>query len=385
MSGQVALITGITGQDASYLAELLLEKDYDVVGVKRRSSTNNLWRLHKVLNDKRFHLVDGDVTDSASMYNLVDFWLPDLVFNTAAQSFVKDSFDQPQYTSIVDYIGVINILEAMRLIIPQSRFIQFSTSEMFGNNVDENGYQNEDTKFAPRSPYGIAKIAAHNICKLYRDSYDMFACCPIMFNHESPRRGEEFVTRKITKWIGDNYNKLKEKNIDYFIEDNKLKLGNLDACRDFGHSKDYMRAVYMMSQQQDPKDFVVATGETHSIRDILDIAFDTIGINDWSPYIGVDQRFMRPAEVPYLRGDASRINKVLEWTPKISFKQLIEEMVYADIGDNGLYSTMIQNIKITADLDREELFELGRKSQYYKFVDFPIEVTEEIKALEKLK
>lgn len=326
------MISGVNGQDGSNLAELLLNKGYKVVGIRRRSSTNNLWRLTNILNDSNFELVEGDVTDAISMYNIVDKYKPDEFYNTAAQSFVAASFEEPQYTANVDYIGVINILEAVRKFSPNTRIAQFSTSEMFGSSVDDDGFQDENTPFSPQSPYAVAKVAAHNLCRIYRNAYNLFACCPIMFNHEGPRRGEEFVTRKITKWIGDNYDKIKtEKALNNSA---KLNLGNLDASRDWGNSRDFMQAVYLMMQQDQPEDYVIATGETHTIREFLDIAFGCIGVRDWAPYVYINQKFIRPAEVPYLRGNYSKIKNKLGWKPETSFEELVELMVKSDLKTN---------------------------------------------------
>ena len=235
---KTALITGINGQDGSYLAELLLAEGYKVIGIKRRSSTNNLSRLDAIIDHDNFEVVEGDITDAISVYNLVDKYKPDELYNLAAQSHVHTSFEQPQYTANVDYIGVINILEAVRKCSPDTKIYQAGTSEEFGSNVDNNGFQKEDTEFKPQSPYAVAKVAAHHMCKLYREAYGLFISVGILMNHESPRRGEEFVTRKITKWIGDNINKLKDKDIEW-DNDSKLNLGNLDASRDWGHAKDF--------------------------------------------------------------------------------------------------------------------------------------------------
>lgn len=329
-NGKIAIITGITGQDGSYLSEFLLQKGYKVVGLKRRASTNNLWRIKHLLGDSNLVLVDGDVSDAVSIYNLIDKYKPDEIYNLAAMSFVASSFDEPQYTAMVNYVGVVNILEAVRKFSPATKVIQANTSEMFGNSCNENGYQSENTVYKPQSPYAISKVAAHHTCRLYRDAYNLFICCSIMFNHESVRRGEEFVTRKITKWIGDNYDILKF-NFIPVSEDAKLHLGNLDASRDFGSSEDYVESMYLMLQQNEPDDYVIATGETHTIRELLDVAFAHIGIEDWTPYVVSDKKYMRPAEVPYLRGDMTKAKEKLKWSPKTTFKELIEKMVDADI------------------------------------------------------
>ena len=327
---KTAMVFGVTGQLGSYVAEKLLDKGYKVVGVKRRSSTNNCWRLKNILHFPFFNLVEGDVTDAVSIYDLISTHKPDIIFALAAQSHVHTSFEQPQYTAMVDYIGQINILEAMRKFVPLSRLIFAATSELFGNNVDENYYQNENTVFHPQSPYAISKLAAFHTTRLYRESYNLFACSSIMFNNESSRRGEEFVTRKITKWIGDNYNKL-NRGYKPILNEEKLNLGNLDASRDWGCSRDYADALIMILEQDTPDDYVIATGETHTIKELLDVAFGYININDWTPYVYVNPKFIRPAEVPYLRGDMSKAREKLGWSPKTTFKELIEEMVEADI------------------------------------------------------
>ena len=328
--GKTALITGINGQDSSYLAEYLIEKGYTVIGVKRRSSTNNCWRLKNIITNPSFNLVEGDVSDAVSIYNIVDKYKPDEIYNLAAMSHVHTSFEEPQYTSIVNYVGVINVLEAARKFLPSSKIYQASTSELIGTGINIDGFQNENTNFTPQSPYAIAKLAAHHTCQLYRKAYHMFICCGILFNHEGVRRGEEFVTRKITKWIGDNYSKIA---LGYkpLINEDKLNLGNLDASRDFGCAKDYVESMYLMLQQDTPDDYVIATGETHTIKELLDVAFGYINITDWTPYVYVNPKFIRPAEVPYLRGDMSKAREKLGWSPTTSFKELIEEMVESDI------------------------------------------------------
>lgn len=327
---KVCLITGITGQDGSFLAEFLLDKGYKVVGVKRRSSTNNLWRLHNILSNPNFELVDGDMSDNISIYSVIDKYKPEELYNLAAMSFVTSSFEEPQYTATTNYIGVINVLEAVRKCSPKTKIYQASTSELLGTGINENGFQNENTIFIPQSPYAISKLAAHHTCRLYREAYNMFICCGILFNHDGIRRGEEFITRKITKWIGDNYKKINN-GYKFLLNEEKLNLGNLDASRDFGSSKDYVESMYLMLQQDKPDDFVIATGETHTIRELLDVAFGYINITDWTPYVYVNPKFIRPAEVPYLRGDMSKAREKLGWQPKTTFKELIEEMVEADI------------------------------------------------------
>jgi GDPmannose 4,6-dehydratase len=327
---KTALITGINGQDSSFLAELLLDKGYKIIGLRRRASTNNLWRLKNILKDPSLEIVEGDMSDAVSIYNIIDKYKPDEIYNLAAMSFVASSFEEPQYTAAVNYIGVINVLEAVRKFSPKSKIYQASTSELLGTAINENGFQNENTIFIPQSPYAISKLAAHHTCRLYRSAYNMFICCGVLFNHEGTRRGEEFVTRKITKWIGDNYSRLK---LGYkpILKEEKLNLGNLEASRDFGSSKDYVESMYLMLQQEVPDDYVIATGETHTIRELLDVAFGYINIIDWTPYIYINPKFIRPAEVPYLRGDMQKAREKLGWSPTTTFKELIEEMVEADI------------------------------------------------------
>lgn len=327
---KTALIFGINGQDGSYLAELLLSKGYKVVGVKRRSSVNTCWRLVDFISNPNLSLVDGDISDAISVYNIVAQYKPDELYNLAAQSFVHDSFEQPQYTTIVDYVGVINILEAIRKFSSLTRIYHSGSSEEYGNNYEIGKKQNENTIFKPQSPYAIAKVASHHICNLYRDAYNLYVSVGIAFNHESPRRGEEFVTRKITKWVGDHQDMLKYRIVP-ISNDAKLNLGNLDASRDWGHSRDYVESMYLMLQQDEPDDYVIATGETHTIKELLNVAFNYVGISDWSPYVYVNPKFMRPSEVPYLCGDMTKARNKLGWSPKTSFKELIEEMVEADI------------------------------------------------------
>ena len=372
---KTSMLIGCTGQDGSYLAELLLSKGYKVIGVKRRSSTNNLWRLKDILDNPNFEIVEGDITDAISVYNLVDKYKPDELYNLAAQSHVHTSFEQPQYTAMVDYIGVVNILEAVRKLSPKTKIYQAGTSEEFGSNVDENGFQNEDTEFKPQSPYAISKVAAHQMCKLYRQAYGLFICVGVLFNHESPRRGEEFVTRKITKWIGDNYNKLKEKDSS-LANKNKLNLGNLDASRDWGHARDFVYAMYLMLQQDNPDDYVVATGETHTIREFLDVAFKVVDVDNWEPFVYINPEFVRPAEVQYLRGDYKKAKDKLGWKPQISFEALVSEMVNSDAGNQSPYSYMLQSVNMNPDLTREELFELGNKIDIDKWINYPIEISE---------
>lgn len=318
---KTAIITGVTGQTGSYLADLLIEKNYKVYGVKRRSSSSNYERIGHILNDpklsKNFELVDGDLSDYGSIVSLVSGLKPDLFFNMAAQSHVRVSFDMPEYTMDITGSGVIRCLEAIRKYSPTTKFLQASTSEMFGNSPAP---QNELTEFNPRSPYGVAKLAGYYGVINYRDAYNLFACNTICFNHESPRRGEEFVTRKITKAAA---------RIKLGLQD-ELWLGNLDAKRDWGHAKDYADAMISILEADSPNDYVVATGETHSIKEFLELVFKKLDLK-WEDYVKFDPKFLRPSEVNLLQGDAGKIKKELNWSPKISFEKLVEEMVNNDL------------------------------------------------------
>ena len=324
-----AIIFGITGQDGSHLADLLLSKDYHVVGVSRRASTDNTQRIKHILGNKRFELVQGDITDAHSVINILKKHEDvDEIYNLAAQSHVAVSFKQPALTWDITGKGCLNILQSIVDLGINSRFYQASSSEMYGKHYDElspgNKFQNEDTKFMPQSPYAIAKCAAHHMTRLFREAYGLHASAGILFNHEGERRGETFVTRKITKWIGDWVKSGRDLNFP------KLRLGNLEAFRDWGYAGDYVEAMWMMLQQDSPQDFVICTGETHTIREFLDVAFSHIGIDDWSDLVIQDPEFYRPAEVDYLRGDCSKANHVLGWTPKHSFEDLVKLMVDHD-------------------------------------------------------
>lgn len=314
---RVAIITGVTGQDGSYLADLLLEKGYTVIGINRRRSGGGDWRIKHLKDNSKFHLEPGDITDSGSIVRAIQKWKPDEFYNLAAQSFVGQSWSEPVHTGNVTAIGVTICLEALRNTKPDTRFYQASSSEMFGK-VKESP-QTETTPFHPRSPYGVAKAYGYWITKNYRESYGMFCCNGILFNHESPRRGIEFVTRKITDGAT---------RIVLGLED-KLALGNIESKRDWGHAKDYMRAAWLMLQQDEPDDYVIATGEAHSILDLLDISFGHLRLN-WQDYVVEDPRYMRPAEVDILLGDASKARRELGWKPEISFKDLIIDMLTAD-------------------------------------------------------
>ncbi len=316
------MITGVTGQDGSYLAELLLAKGYEVHGLVRRSSSFNTARLDGVYQDPHergvtFFKHYSDLSDSASLLSLVGELNPDEIYNLGAQSHVKVSFEVPEYTSNVTGVGVARLLEAVRASGVSTRFYQASSSEMFGSTPPP---QSEATRFHPRSPYGAAKLFGHWMTVNYREAHKLFACSGILFNHESPRRGENFVTRKITRAVA---------RIKAGLQD-KLYLGNLDSLRDWGYAPEYVEAMWMMLQQDGPDDYVVATGEAHTPREFCQIAFDHVGL-DWERFVEVDPRYYRPSEVDYLLGDASKAREVLGWTPKTSFKELVQLMVDADI------------------------------------------------------
>lgn len=313
-----ALITGITGQDGSYLAEFLLEKGYKVYGLTRRTSTVNNERIEHI--QEKIELLQGDLLDQSSLTEAVSLAQPDEVYNLAAQSFVKTSWNQPVLTGEFTAIGVTRMLEAVRAVNPKIKFYQASSSEMFGKVTETP--QKETTRFHPRSPYGVAKVYGHYITLNYRESFDMFACSGILFNHESPRRGLEFVTRKISNAVA---------RIS-LGKQSELELGNLDSKRDWGFAGDYVEAMWLMLQQDNPDDYVVSTGETHSVEEFVKLAFEVVGIDDWSKYVKSNMAaYMRPAEVDYLIGDASKARDVLGWAPKTSFKQLVEMMVKSDL------------------------------------------------------
>jgi len=356
-----AIITGITGQDGSHLADLLLEKGYEVVGITRRTSTDNTTRIKHILNHENFKLVSGDITDVSSIVSILEKHTDDMqteFYNLGAQSHVAESFKQPGATWDITGKGALNILQSIvDLDMKHIRFYQASSSEMFGSSFDTDidtnrkigkmeRYQDEDTKFLPQSPYAIAKCAAHYMTRLFREGYGLHASAGILFNHEGPRRGETFVTRKITKWIGDFkrwLDKMDVRHTDLLMRDGdrlfasgeqysfpKLRLGNLEAFRDWGYAGDYVEGMWMMLQQKDPDDYVICTGETHTIREFLDVAFEHIDIKDWTHYVVVDPEFYRPAEVDYLRGRNKRAKEKLGWTPKHSFKDLVKLMVDHD-------------------------------------------------------
>ncbi len=311
-----ALITGITGQDGSYLAELLYNKGYNVYGLVRRLSTPNTSRIDHIFNN--IELLQGDLTDQSSLSEAMRIAQPDEVYNLAAQSFVGTSWNQPVHTGDVTGLGVVRVLEAVRHVAPDAKVYQASSSEMFGK-VQENP-QTENTKFYPRSPYGVAKVYAYWTCVNYRESYGMHVSNGILFNHESPRRGIEFVTRKITDSVARIYHGLQS----------ELRLGNLDAKRDWGYAGDYVDAMWRMLQQDEPGDYVIATGETHSVEEFVQEAFSIAGL-DWKEYVVIDPKFVRPAEVQLLLGDPSKAKNELGWEPKVHFKELVKMMVEADL------------------------------------------------------
>jgi GDPmannose 4,6-dehydratase len=317
MASKTALITGITGQDGSYLAELLLEKGYDVHGMVRRASTEKFDRIEQIRDQITLH--QGDLLDQRSLVDALRASQPDEVYNLAAMSFVAVSWIQPTLTAEFTGIGVTRMLEAMREVCPQARFYQASSSEMFGKVREVP--QTEATPFYPRSPYGVAKAYGHFITVNYRESYDLFAVSGILFNHESERRGLEFVTRKIT-WHAAA--------ITHGVRD-KLQLGNLDARRDWGYAKDYVEAMWLMLQQDEPEDFVIATNEDHSVRECVEVAFDEAGLSDWQQYVETDPSLVRPAEVDHLIGDYGKAERILGWKPRTNFEELIRLMTRSDL------------------------------------------------------
>jgi GDPmannose 4,6-dehydratase len=318
-----ALITGITGQDGSYLAEFLLAKNYEVYGIIRRSSSFNTGRIDPIYEDphvphRRLHLVYGDLNDASSLNRILRTIQPHEIYNLGAQSHVRVSFDIPEYTGEITGLGTIRLLEAIRESGLKPKFYQASSSEMFGKVLEVP--QRETTPFYPRSPYGAAKVYAYWITVNYREAYDLFACNGILFNHESPRRGETFVSRKITKAAA---------RIKLGIQQ-ELYLGNLDAKRDWGFAGDYVQAMWMMLQADQPEDFVIATGETHTVRELLDLAFSRLQL-DWEKFVKIDPKYYRPTEVDLLIGDASKAKKVLGWEPKVRFEELVSMMVDQDV------------------------------------------------------
>jgi len=314
-----ALITGINGMDGSHLADFLLEKGYKVFGMERHSSIKNRTNTKHLESNKNFEFITGDLTDSTSLLTALSLSNPDEVYNLGSQSFVAESWNTPEQTSNVTGLGSLRVLDAIRTLNMDTKFYQASTSELFGRMIENPA--TERTPFYPRSPYGVSKLYAHWITKNYRESYDMFNACGILFNHESERRGKQFVTRKISDGVA---------RIHHGLQD-FITLGNLDAKRDWGYAPDYVESMWLMLQQDEPDDFVIATGKTHTIRDFLDSAFDVIGIRNWEKYVKQDPRFMRPAEVDVLRGDASKAKYELGWTPKTDLQGLVKNMVESDI------------------------------------------------------
>jgi len=316
MKKKVALITGIAGQDGSYLAEFLLSIGYEVHGILRRNSVseNQTSRLGSCYEQLNLHY--GDMTDLASLITVLQKCKPDEVYNLAAQSHVRVSFDVPIETSTVTGLGALNLLEACKLICPETKIYQASSSEMFGNCIDEDGFQRETTRMLPVSPYGCAKLFAFNACRNYRNAYDMFICNGILFNHESPRRGSNFVTNKIVKGAV----------AIAMGEATDLKLGNLDARRDWGHAKDYVRAMWMMLQADKPKDYVCSTGVSHSVRDVCEYVFDKLGM-DYKDYVVIGQKYLRPEELHDLKGDSTLLREELGWEPEYTFESMFDEMI----------------------------------------------------------
>ncbi len=373
-----AIIFGITGQDGSYLAELLLEKGYEVVGVTRRVSVDTLVRIKHLL--PKIQIIEGDITDAFNVSNTINQYKPDEIYNLAAQSHVGTSFNQPSLTWDVTAGGCMNILEAIRYSgrLEEIKFYQASSSEMFGRNYTVSTelqgcgrpqihkYQDEGTSFMPQSPYAIAKLAAHHLVDNYRTSYGLFGCSGILFNHESERRGEHFVTRKVTKWLGKLVAWLEEHHVgpsklvtvdqdEVYIPGRtdvsqgfqfpKLRLGNLDAKRDWGHAEDYVRAMWLMLQQKSPDDYVVATSSAHSVRDLLVEAFCGIGVENYEDFIVIDPKFYRPADVEYLLGLSTKAKTNLGWAPEVSFKSLVKRMVENDINEARLQRSGIQGLQ----------------------------------------
>jgi GDPmannose 4,6-dehydratase len=348
-----AIIFGITGQDGSHLADLLLDKGYEVVGVSRRSSVDNSQRISHIMDHSRFKLVEGDITDASSVLNILcNNENVDEIYNLAAQSHVGISFTQPSLTWDITGKGCLNILQAMvDSKVLDARFYQASSSEMFGKSfdIDANGvkYQDENTRFLPQSPYAIAKTSAHYAVRLYREAYGIHGSCGILFNHEGPRRGDNFVTKKIVNWVVSFIDWMNDNNvtneeylqpIDNLISYNdvtfpKLMLGNLDAYRDWGYAGDYVEAMWLMLQQDQPDDYVICTGNSYSIRDFLDISFGYFGIYNWHNYVGTDLQFYRPAEVDYLKGRSTKAKNKLGWTPKYNLQDLVKLMIEEKINE----------------------------------------------------
>ncbi|MFO0704117.1 MAG: GDP-mannose 4,6-dehydratase [Patescibacteria group bacterium] len=320
MTQKTALVTGILGQDAPYLAKHLLENGYKVYGLLRRYSNPNYANLDFLGITKKVDFIEGDMTDESSLYHIIRTLRPTEVYNLAAQSFVRSSFDQPKLTTEINALGVLYLLNAIKMFSPTTRFYQASTSEMFGSSND-GGYQDEKTIFHPRSPYGVSKLYAYWMTVNFRESYGIFTCNGILFNHESPIRGIQFVTRKVTDGVA---------RIKLGIKDH-ITMGNLDAVRDWGFAGDYVEAMHLMLQAETPDDYVVATGEAHSVKEMVSIAFEEIGIQDWEKYVKIDPQHMRPAEVPFLLGRPTKAKEKLNWKPKTTFRELIKMMVEEDV------------------------------------------------------
>lgn len=322
---KTAIITGITGQDGSYLSELLLDKNYTVIGLYRRASSYNFDRIKTILNHQNLTLLECDLTDPIIINNIITKYKPDEFYNLAAMSHVATSFSQPVTTFDSNTMGVLYILESIRSNSPSTKFYQASTSEMFGENydVDQEGnkYQDENTVLMPQSPYAVSKMASHRLVQIYREAYNLFATSGILFNHESSRRGENFLTRKVTKYIGQLVNNK---------INTPLKLGNLHSYRDWGHAKDYVKAMFLMLQKDVPDDYVICTGETHSVLEFVTKAFQSVNL-DYKEYVVIDPDLYRPAEVDYLCGRSFKAQKVLGWQPTASFEDLINEMVNSDV------------------------------------------------------
>ena len=316
--GRVALITGINGQDGSYLAELLVNKGYEVWGTVKRNSVaeNQTSRLDEVYDKIKDNLQYVDMTDLSSLVRIIQESQPDEIYNLAAQSHVRISFDQPIYTVNTTGIGTLNLLEATRLIKPDAKIYQAASSEMFGNGIDEDGFQRETTLMNPVSPYGCAKVFSYNICRNYRNSYDMFISNGILFNHESPRRGSNFVTNKIAKTAVEISKGIRE----------ELALGNLNAARDWGHAKDYVQAMWIMLQQEEPDDFVCATGVSHTVLDLVKHVFNRLNL-DWTEHVTQDEKYFRPEELDVLKGDSTKLREATGWEPRYTFESMIDEMV----------------------------------------------------------
>jgi GDPmannose 4,6-dehydratase len=322
MNKKIAFLTGVTGQDGSYLVELLLSKGYQVIGMKRRTSIITTDRVDRFYNNPNFKLEYGDMNDTSRLWELLTIYKPEEIYNLAAQSHVRVSFDIPEHTVDGITMGTLRLLNAMKTVCPNAKFYQASSSEMFGDNPDipKKGY-NENSRFMPASPYACAKVFAHNLVRNYRESYNLHASSGILFNHESPVRGETFVTRKIT---------MAAARIKLGLQ-NELVLGNLDAKRDWGYSGDYVEAMWLMLQQGNPDDYVISTGETHTVREFLEIVFDYAKIENPYNYVKTNKKYLRPQEVPYLLGDCSKAKKILGWEPKVTFEQLAQIMYDSDL------------------------------------------------------